>query len=260
MYVLAFEIVGAESSVCLPVLLFVIAGAECVLSGSLSSIDWSPFGDLWYLELYDSGIAGRIPSSLGNARNLRFVSLSENFISGTIPASVGALPNLGVLDIYDNDLTGVVPQFVSEDLYSLDLSYNLLSGHIANLLFDLPPLELQSLWLSDNVFYGVIPDEIGLYTELLYFSVANNNIEGTLPNTLGNLNALVQLGLEGNYLSGTIPDALARLPNLEMLHLYDNQFTDNLNDAFCPTTISDFVVDCGSPEWVACSCCSCYSS
>jgi Leucine-rich repeat (LRR) protein len=236
-------------------------GSQCDLSGSLESINWSRFDSFRYLRLQETGLEGRIPNTLGLISTLSYVALSDNELTGIIPASFSSLPSLQVLELRSNQLRGSVPQqFSSNSLAYLDISENQLTGNLASIIGGLPSSSLQSFNARNNEITGSIPNEIGQYASLLYFSIGNNDLFGTLPNELGQLTNLALFGAEGNNLQGTIPDALAGLPDLWMLRLYDNDLMDNLNDVFCPTRISDFIVDCAFPEWVTCDCCTaCFS-
>ena len=114
-------------------------------------------------------------------------------------------------------------------LFSLDLSFNLLSGEIPPELGDLSKLEF--LDLSDNQLSGAIPGELGALEELSNLLLLYNVLTGTIPMELGSLAKLSNLFLGYNQLSGPIPDTLGNLSELESLSLRNNQFNSAIPDA-----------------------------
>lgn len=91
--------------------------------GWTNSTNWktsAPLGE-WYgvetdadgrvrrLTLYTNGLAGSLPSALGNLANLRVLSLGSSDLTGPIPVELGNLTNLQTLYLGSNDLTGPIP-------------------------------------------------------------------------------------------------------------------------------------------------------
>ena len=90
------------------------------------------------LDLYKKGLAGEIPTSIGELRMLTSLQLSRNDLSGRIPDSLGQLQSLQELYLYRNELEGSIPACICE-----------LKG-------------LKELSIHSNSFTGAIPDFTGL--------------------------------------------------------------------------------------------------
>lgn len=77
--------------------------------------------------------------------------------------------------------------------------------------------------LSNNMFEGDIPDEIGHLTALYVLNISHNALTGQIPSSLGNLKRLESLDLSRNKLYGVIPPQLAGLTFLSSLNPSFNQ-------------------------------------
>ena len=82
------------------------------------------------LHLRSNGLAGEIPSAVGDLSRLRRLSLFENALTGPIPASIWNLKRLYLLALDDNQLTGSLPAEMAEatSLFHLSLSGNPMAG------------------------------------------------------------------------------------------------------------------------------------
>ncbi|KAL5173126.1 Receptor-like protein EIX2 [Glycine soja] len=108
-----------------------------------------------------------------------------------------------------------ISSFISlENIEHLDLSYNSFQGsHIPELMGSFT--NLRYLNLSDSLFGGSIPSDLGKLTHLLSLDLGNNYLlQGQIPYQLGNLTHLQYLDLSGNYLDGELPYLHIRLPTL----------------------------------------------
>ncbi|MCK5075130.1 MAG: hypothetical protein KAR38_02090, partial [Calditrichia bacterium] len=90
------------------------------------------------IELYNNGLSGELPGSIGNLTKLRVLNLYNNEIAGQIPNGIGLLNSLKYLYLYQNQLTGDLP-----------LQINNLDSLIRIRLYDNELLNLPDLSTSD---------------------------------------------------------------------------------------------------------------
>ena len=124
---------------------------------------------------------------------------------GHIPSEIGFLKELYILDLGVNNLIGPIPRSL---------------GNCSS---------LQHLWLNDNNLIGTIPDEFenfGLWANLIFFSVSNNNLEGRIPSLFNSIDSnLFLLDFSINNFDGTLPTHIngSHLSSLCILLLSYNQ-------------------------------------
>ncbi|CAL9127711.1 unnamed protein product, partial [Musa acuminata var. zebrina] len=174
--------------------------------------------DLWSVSLSRNHISGTIPSSICEMQMLEVLDLSSNLLSGEIPRCSKVTTGLGffsVLNLANNNLSGTIPQWIGTESFlgSLHLNNNSLHGGIPSLekctylyILDLgenslkgsiPPwigeslTHLKMLRLRSNMLGGIIPDQLGLLSELQVLDLAGNNFAGTVPHWIANLSAMV---------------------------------------------------------------------
>ncbi|XP_024195425.1 probable LRR receptor-like serine/threonine-protein kinase At3g47570 [Rosa chinensis] len=144
-------------------------------------------------------------SYLTNATQLVWLAADTNNFGGTLPASVSNLStNLAGLDVHKNQLHGSIP------------------AGIVNLV------NMELLVLSDNMFTGNIPTDIGKLSSLGKLGFHNNRLSGSLPSSLENLTSLVYLELQGNNFNGTIPTSLGECHSLLVLDLSRNNLSGDI--------------------------------
>lgn len=142
------------------------------------------------LEINRTNIS-RLPDSIGQLQHLERLHLRRNYELRYLPASLGKLAALKKLEI--------------------DALYN---KHT-------PPL---------NTIPIVIPDEIGLLSNLEELSLESNNLS-SLPDSIGQLKNLKELSLDYNPFT-EIPKSVFQLSNLQELSL-DNAPLTHLSIQFC---------------------------
>lgn len=210
--------------------------------GVLSDSD----GHVIEIQLYDNGLEGPLPESIGDLHALKTLYLSFNKISGNIPSTLGVstpslenvwlkanrlegeIPatlfqggNLKWVDLHVNYLTGSLPYIENNPSLSvLRLDDNKLSGSLPDSLYNLTGL--TELYLHENQFSGTLSPEIAKLSQLQHLFLGHNAFSGTLPDEIGNLYNLISLRIEHNQFSETIPQGIAFLPHLQVVRLDHN--------------------------------------
>jgi Leucine-rich repeat (LRR) protein/tRNA A-37 threonylcarbamoyl transferase component Bud32 len=113
---------------------------------------------LYNLLLNHNNLIGHIPTQIGNLRSLNYLNLSHNFISGEAPVELGStVDNLWSLDICYNNLTGNIPNSYVF-IQTVNLSYNSLTGPIPTDFdqYHTPDTLIGNKYLCSN-FMGFLP-------------------------------------------------------------------------------------------------------
>ncbi|KAH7667723.1 Non-specific serine/threonine protein kinase protein [Dioscorea alata] len=185
--------------------------------------------NLRHLNMADCLLTGTIPSSVGNATSLQFLSLSGNSgIFGDMPRGFGDLCNLQQLDLSVTfvgksleDFRDVFSGCIRRNLNELSFVYSSLQGPLPDWLGEFRNLTI--LYLSFNSFNSSIPAFIGRMSRLQKLGLSHNAPNGPIPEFLGRLSGLQHLDLAGNELNGPIPEFLGRLSGLQYLDLAGNE-------------------------------------
>jgi hypothetical protein len=139
--------------------------------GSLSSMEFIYFrsnpdlvgqipDELFYPErlnsvrIFDCGLTGTIPTTIGVATALTVINLSTNFISGSIPTSMGKLVNLELFFADENQLNGTIPT----EMGTLNT--------------------IRTVWLVNNRLEGTIPSEWSNMSNLRQLDLSDNDLMG----------------------------------------------------------------------------------
>ena len=83
-------------------------------------------------------------------------------------------------------------------------------------------IAFKAIDLSNNKFYGEIPDSLGNLKGLIVLNLSSNSFMSHIPSSFGNLTELESLDLSQNLLLGEIPQQLTSLTFLEYLNLSQN--------------------------------------
>ena len=196
-----------------------VTGLDLQRNGLAGAIP-SELGDLSRLQrlsLSDNQLEGRIPPELGNLSRLTYLNLRSNAVAGPLPPELGGLVNLEYLSVGHNRLTGPIPPELGNlsSLTSLSADYNRLTGPIPPELGNLS--NLRGLRISGNDLSGPIPPELGNLSSLTRLSADGNRMTGRVPPELGNLSQLWWAGFVGNQLTGALPASMTGLTRLEYL-------------------------------------------
>ncbi|KAK9135866.1 hypothetical protein Syun_015196 [Stephania yunnanensis] len=202
---------------------------------------------LTHLSLSDNSFHGPFPPSLlSHLPLLQSLSLRSNSLSGPLPVSLSLLPSLQTLDLSHNSFSGPLPILNNLTLLKLvDLSYNILSGSIANLPPNLSVLaikanklsgslpfssfqglnQLKVVELSDNMFGGVLQSWFfSSLVSLQQVNLANNSFSRLEIWGSGVDSNLVAVDLGFNQIEGLLPANFTRFPSLSSLSLRFNKF------------------------------------
>ena len=82
--------------------------------------------------VFNEGLIGELPSSIGDLKQLQFLNLDSCNISGPIPASIGDLAQLRTLELHCTNISGPIPPSIGDltELRTLDLHDTNVSGEI----------------------------------------------------------------------------------------------------------------------------------
>ncbi|CAK9328552.1 unnamed protein product [Citrullus colocynthis] len=185
-------------------------------------------------------IAGGIPSSIGEAKALRYLDLSFCNFNGEIAESIGNLTQPPNLQIHPNPFMGTeVPNCVFNltteassnsfsnacshrlsNLVHVDLIHNSFTGAIHSWLYSLP--NLNYLGLSDNQFSSNFMRDFRS-NSLEYLDLSSTNLEGEISKSIYRQVNLTLLNLRPNNLSGVLNlDILSRITSLLRLDVANN--------------------------------------
>nr|KJB21971.1 hypothetical protein B456_004G023800 [Gossypium raimondii] len=194
------------------------------------------------LNLGNNKLKDRFPHWLASLPSLQILILRFNRFYGSLPHSVASsnFSALRIIDISGNEFTGTLSTKLFRNLRAMKDKPNEWSYSTATYgsgSYEVPVnvttkrLELEltkavaffvSIDLSNNQFYGKIPEDIGQLISLQMLNFSHNNFTGPIPASFGNLVALESLDLSSNKLGGSIPSEMTNLTFLEVLNLSEN--------------------------------------
>ena len=166
--------------------------------------EWVPPFSLTYIVFNRMKIGPKFPAWLQTQNELNYLSLVDVGISDTLPQGFwNSSSSLSYLSLSQNQIQGQVPYYQSYSItYYLDLRFNNFVGQVP--LFHSKFMKV--LYLEENMFSGVVPENIGeLLPNLLHLVLSSNFITGRIPPSIGILKSLEILALRNNSLSGELP-------------------------------------------------------
>ncbi|KAK2355008.1 receptor kinase protein Xa21 [Trifolium repens] len=185
--------------------------------------------NLQYLHLNDNNFVGNIPNTIFNSSKLIHFQLFNNAFNGTLPNNAfGNLRLLEMILIFNNNLTiDDSLQFFTSLSNCRYLKYIDISGN--TILSSLPKsvgnISSQYFTAESCGIVGNIPLEVGNMSELLLFSLYDNNLNGPIPGTFKGLHKLQRLDLSYNRLQGSFIEVLCETKRLEWLDLDHNKIS-----------------------------------
>ncbi|KAK4431797.1 Receptor kinase-like protein Xa21 [Sesamum alatum] len=209
------------------------------LSGSLPTDMAVRLPNLRGVFLGSNQLTGPIPSSISNGSVLSAIDLGYNLFSGNIPMTLGNLLRLQTIILEGNQLTSDPDKPELEFLTSLtncpslntiQIGYNPLDGVLPKSFMSSGNLSasLGKFHASGCGLKGVIPTEIGNFSNLYWLSLAKNNLTGKFPDTIGNLRILQRFRANENGIQGGMPSGLCSLEGLFELNLSKNKLSGEL--------------------------------
>ena len=183
--------------------------------------EWVPPFSLTYIGFNRMKIGPKFPAWLQTQNELNYLSLDDVGISDTLPQGFwNSSSSLSYLSLSQNQIQGQVPYYQSYSItYYLDLRFNNFVGQVP--LFH--GKFMRVLYLEENMFSGVVPENIGeLLPNLLHLVLSSNFITGRIPPSIGILKSLEILALRNNSLSGELPPHWDDMQSLYFLDISDN--------------------------------------
>ncbi|KAK4794217.1 hypothetical protein SAY86_012211 [Trapa natans] len=171
-----------------------------------------------------------LPDFLLNQSKLINLDLSNNEIEGIIPRWIWRLENLLYLNLSLNYFNNMESPMPTSTMSLLDLHSNRLQGKMP----PLPPLATYVDY-SSNRFNSSVPNDIGKNLSVtIFFSLSNNRFYGNVPESICQAGYLQVLDLSTNSFRGRIPSCMANT-SLKVLNLQRNYLTGSIPEGF-PTT------------------------
>ncbi|XP_022722192.1 receptor-like protein 12 [Durio zibethinus] len=201
-------------------------------SGSIP--DFAKATQLYWLQLNDNKLEGKLSRSLANCTMLQVLNLGNNTLHDTFPLWLGKLPALMVLVLQANRFYGPIKHVKNcfQDLDVLDIAFNNFSGQLPIEFFQAP--QLRSLKIGENKLEGKLPRSLAYCRKLEVLDVGKNMIQDTFPFWLVKLPSLKVLVLRANRFYGPIKisDDENAFPELHILDLASNNFSGELSVGF----------------------------
>ena len=197
-----------------------------LFSNNLTGSIPTSIGDLTemrLLHLSDNNLSGSIPAEMANCKFLIRLYLDRNDLVGGVPAFLGSLNILREIWMNDNNFTGSIPAqvFQNANLRIISLSNNDLDGTIPSMS---ALINLQKLYLQNNLLTGFIPSDLTSATSLLEIYLDGNMLEGSIPSGIANLTNLQAFGAANNMLTGSVPD-FGQINTMQWLILGGNRLS-----------------------------------
>ena len=149
---------------------------------------------LWYIDLSNNLLSGRLPNCFSYWSQLYILNFANNNFFGEVPNSLGKLHELETLNLHNNTLNGELPSLKNCKLLKfVDLGDNRFSGKVPAWIGEGLP-QLIVLILRSNKFVGSIPLQLCHLIYLRILDLSMSDISGAIPQYLNNLTAMAEKG------------------------------------------------------------------
>ncbi len=151
----------------------------------LGDQEWK-HGRLTYLNIFQGGLQGELPSEIGSLTKLTHLGLHTNNLAGELPAEIGNLTQLKQLSLGHNNFSGTLP----EEIFQLK--------------------NLNILNFGNNAFTGALSGNFNKLVNLHTIILDSNQFEGAIPESFcDHSQQFLQTQVEGNAFCPPYPDCLA---------------------------------------------------
>jgi hypothetical protein len=198
-----------------------LINSSCAWRSNRPYKDW--FGvttrrsDVVKLLLPSNGMSGSLSPTLSNLTALESLSFFGNSFFGALPSSLGSLAMLQELDLRGNSFSGSIPveYGLFPRLERLRLGHNSLDDDIENVLLSLQQLtSLTLIDLSDNSFFGTVPEHFSYLPKIEQIDFSGNRLTGSIPSVFESFTLLRFIDISGNDFSGSLSTALCDIATL----------------------------------------------
>lgn len=111
----------------------------------------------------------------------------------------------------------------------------LISSAVSNLTF------LKAIDLSNNLFHGPIPQELGRLSRLLHLNLSVNALEGGIPETLSSFFQIRYISMRSNMLASVILPGLSNCSDLRLIDLLSNNLAGHIPPALTNLTFLTYI-------------------
>ena len=173
---------------------------EFNLAGTLP-ISFQNLKNLSFLHLASNSLHGRALDVLIPALSkLTIIGLAQNLLTGTIPSEINQLTNLRRFIIRENEFTGKLPESLAEmNLFAFDITGNTFTASLPNILDS--SVDMGYFDVSNNLLSGSISSKSWNNPSAWYLNFALNSFTGKLP-VFTDLSSLVSISIAYNYFEG----------------------------------------------------------
>ncbi|XP_059292386.1 LOW QUALITY PROTEIN: receptor-like protein EIX1 [Lycium ferocissimum] len=187
------------------------------------SLDWVPCFQLQVIRLSSSNLGPLFPKWRQTQNSYSFLDLSLNSISDTMPSWFPKSPStLYSLNLSYNQISGKIHDLLANNaLMVIDFSYNNFSGPLPRF-----PKSLHDLYLNKNQFSGSL-NAICILRLLHILDLSENLLSGEIPDCWNPMGDLLVLNVANNNISGSIPSSLCSSSSLTSLYVRNNNLSGN---------------------------------